>query len=322
MRKFAVIFISYIFPVVVIGYIFLNVTPQSIVLTLSEVQPLWLVLGLVLYIINYFFRSIRFKILIHSRDIPFKDIFQVSCFHSMYNYLLPARTGEFSYIYYLKRLTHTPITEGLSTLLAARMLDLLVTFLFLPFAIFFLQGRISNGYLQVIVVCASFVIFFSFLVVYFVVRGRKSLRMLDRFLAFLKIAERSIVKKIRGKLGEFHISFETICRKRVYFRAFLLTLCIWFSVYGYFFMIIRSLQVEINFWQVVLILIIMVPTRLLPIQGVGNVGTHEIGWGVAFRIFGFSQGDALLVAFNSHVVLLMYVLVLGGYAFLSTRGVS
>lgn len=319
MRKVLNIFFSYIFPVVVIGYILLKVTPQRIYLTLSHVIPVWLLFGFSLYVMNYFFRSLRFKTLIHSRNIGFKDIFQVSCFHSMYNYILPARAGEFSYIYYLKRITNTPATEGLSTLLVARVLDLITAFLFLPIVLFFLRQRISNEYIKLIVMSAGIVLFLAVLLFYFVVSGQKTIHLLDRCMKRFKIAERSVSRKIRRKLEEFHDSFVMIHRKRVYVRAFVLTLLIWFSVYGHFYMIIKALRVEISFWQVVLILMMMIPTRLLPIQGVGNLGTHEIGWVIAFCIFGYSQDDALLVAFNSHILLLVYVVLLGGYAIISTR---
>ena len=124
---------------------------------------------------------------------------------------------------------------------------------------------------------------------------------------------------LRGKLEEFHGSFVMIHRKGIYIRIFLLTLMIWMSVYGHFYFITKALRIDISFWQMVLILMLMIPTRLLPIQGVGNLGTHEVGWVLAFRLFGFTQDEALLVAFNSHIILFVYVVILGGYAILSTR---
>ena len=318
-RKYVNIFVSYIFPLIVIAYILYKVTPERIIHTLREVTFVWLLIGFSLYVINYFFRSLRFKTLIHSKNIGLKDIFQVSCFHSMYNYILPARTGEFSYVYYLKRITNTPVIEGLSTLLVARLLDLITVFLFLPLVLFFLRQRISDDFIQLAVIFAGTVLFISMFFFYFVVSGQRTMKICDRCLRKFDFARLSIWKRFREKLGEFHNSFVMIHKKRIYSRVFIFTLLVWLSVYGHFYFIIRALRVEINFWQVILLLMIMVPTRLLPVQGIGNLGTHEIGWVIAFRIFQFQQDEALLVAFNSHIILFIYVIILGGYAILSTR---
>ena len=67
------------------------------------------------------------------------------------------------------------------------------------------------------------------------------------------------------------------------------------------------------------VVMIMIPTRLLPIQGLGNFGTHEAGWVFAFHLFGYGTGESILIAFNSHIVLLVYVITLGLYAVLTTR---
>jgi uncharacterized protein (TIRG00374 family) len=319
MRKLFNIFFSYIVPVLVVAYILVKVTPQKIVLTLGTVMPLWLVIGFSLYVVNYLFRSLRFQTLIHSKRISLKDIFQVSCFHSLYNYVLPARTGEFSYIYYLKRITATPATEGLSTLLVARVLDLVTAFLFLPVVLFFIRQHISNEHLRLIVIFSGIVFFLCLLLFYFVVSGQRTILFMDRCFRILRITRLHLWQRIRSRLEEFHRSFVMIHRKRVYLRAFVLTLLIWMSVYGHFYFITIALRIDISFWQMVLILMLMIPTRLLPIQGVGNLGTHEVGWTFCFRLFGFSQNEALLVAFNSHIILFVYVVVLGGYAFISTR---
>jgi len=295
------------------------VTPGKIAQTLATVMPVWLLIGFSLYVINYALRSVRFHTLIHSKKLSLKETFQVSCFHSMYNYLLPARTGEFSYVYYLKRLAGIPVTEGMSTLMVARILDLMTAFLFLPVVLFILRRHISGDLTRTIVLVAGAVLFSCALFFYTVVSGRIALSLVDRLFRKLRIARLGLWQSIRGKLEEFQASFLAIHRKRIYPRIFGLTLMIWITVYGHFYCITRALRIDISFWQVVLILMLMIPTRLLPIQGVGNLGTHEVGWVFAFRLFGFPQEEALLVAFNSHILLLVYVLLLGGYAMVSTR---
>jgi uncharacterized membrane protein YbhN (UPF0104 family) len=61
----------------------------------------------------------------------------------------------------------------------------------------------------------------------------------------------------------------------------------------------------------IVVSIIMVPMTLLPFQGFANLGTHEIGWAAAFALFGYPETTALNIAVSSHIVLLLFVLLLG-----------
>lgn len=319
MRKLLHILISYILPAVVVGYIVLKVSPGSIFQTLAQVDPVWLLLGFIIFGVNILFRSLRFKRLIFSQEIDLKDIFQVSCLHTMYNYLLPARTGEFSYAYFLKKLNRISFTEGLSTLLVARILDLMTIVLLLPVVLYSLRDHIPGEHLHVIIIVACMVLLICVLFIALLVKGEKTLRIVETIGQFFRISRFRVFQYLQKKFEEFHAFCLIIHKNRIYLPLICLTCFIWLSVYGYFYCIAQSLHIQISFVQMILILMIMVPTRLLPLQGVGNVGTHEIGWVFALRIFGFSQEIALLMALNSHIILFVYVISFGLYAILSTK---
>jgi hypothetical protein len=68
----------------------------------------------------------------------------------------------------------------------------------------------------------------------------------------------------------------------------------------------------------VVVSIIMIPMTLLPLQGFANLGTHEIGWVAAFRLFGYSANASLNIAISSHIIMLLFVLTLGLLGYLAT----
>ncbi len=319
MRRVFSVFIGFVFPSILVVYIILKISPQKILAALGNVNVMWLGLGLLFYFINYVFRAMRFRSLVHSQKVSFGDMLKVGCFHSFYNYMLPLRAGEFSYVYYLNRVTGTPAMEGLSTLLVSRVMDFISVLLFFPVVLFFLRGQLSSEFTRTIAIFAGGVVVLVVLLFFFVVRGRNMIQVLDRLMEKMRLSQSRLWQTVRHKLGEFHQSFATIHTRRMYLQLLPISLLIWLSVYGTFYLVIRALHVQINFWQVVLLMIMMVPTRLLPLQGVGDLGSHEIGWVIAFRIFGFPEEEALLVAFNSHVIIFVYVLVLGLYAIASVR---
>ena len=109
-----------------------------------------------------------------------------------------------------------------------------------------------------------------------------------------------------------------------YGRLWGLTLSIWLCVQTNFYLITLGLGVRLSFFQVVVISLIMVPLTLLPLQGFANLGTHEIGWVAAFRVFAMPQDAALSLAVGTHFILLVFILLLGGIgaALLSRSGTS
>ena len=73
--------------------------------------------ALVVMLISNFFRAYRKKILVGSDRIGMGDMFLVAMIRNAFNMVLPARTGELSYIYVLTRRFMFPLEIGVSTLM-------------------------------------------------------------------------------------------------------------------------------------------------------------------------------------------------------------
>ena len=52
---------------------------------------------------------------------------------------------------------------------------------------------------------------------------------------------------------------------------------IWLCINSNFFLITLGLGYDFNFFQIVVVSIILVPVELFPIQGFANLGAHELG---------------------------------------------
>ena len=57
---------------------------SDIITTLAGINPLYLIAGFVLYVCCYFFRALRFHILL-NREIGIRDLFNIVCVHNMAN---------------------------------------------------------------------------------------------------------------------------------------------------------------------------------------------------------------------------------------------
>jgi uncharacterized protein (TIRG00374 family) len=107
-----------------VAVLFTQISPGDIVKTLYQINPFYLLMGFFLYIGCYIFRSMRFYYLL-NRKITVKDLVAVVCLHNFFNMVLPVKTGEFSYIYLVNKHYNRTIGEGITTLLIARIFDII-----------------------------------------------------------------------------------------------------------------------------------------------------------------------------------------------------
>ena len=68
----------------------LQIKISDIITTLAGITPLYLIAGFVLYIGSYFFRALRFHILLNG-EVGLRDLFSVVCVHNMVNNILPTQ---------------------------------------------------------------------------------------------------------------------------------------------------------------------------------------------------------------------------------------
>src|SRR4030042_6450647 len=87
-----------------------------------------LIIGLVLEFSIDIFRTIRQNLLLGEDRIRYGDMFLVTLIRDAFNMVLPARTGELSYIYVLKRKFKIPVEVGVSTLAIGLIFDLIIIF--------------------------------------------------------------------------------------------------------------------------------------------------------------------------------------------------
>lgn len=301
------------------AYIIARIGIDEIVRTFSGVSYPILLAGFGLFFLNYFFRSLRFRQLVVFRNVKLLPMFKISCYYMALNYLLPARSGELSLPYLLKKREDIPVSQGVAVLVVARALDFLNVALFLPFVVILMWGGVGRqllpatlGFFGLLAVCLSLLLLFTF-------RGETSLSVARKLLSALHVARFRVVEVLLDKLRDLQNSFRTIHFKNVYPRLFGLTVAIWLCVYAYVYLVITSFGTSITLLGAVLVVLFMVPTRLFPIQGVGNFGSHEVGWSAALLLLGLSHERALAVALSSHIVILVYILVLVVVAHIALR---
>jgi uncharacterized membrane protein YbhN (UPF0104 family) len=107
---------------------------------------------------------------------------------------------------------------------------------------------------------------------------------------------------IQRKIHEIAEDFYAIKARKTYFPVTVTSLVTWITIYWMFYAFLRGFGIEISFLKVVFGSTIAVLANALPISGIGNWGTLEIGWAAGFLMVGLSKEKAIATGFGVHIV--------------------
>lgn len=296
--------------VVLVWLLLREIDIKSLWETINSI-PLWgFSGGLLIYLTYYIFLTLRFDMLIHSQKTPFINLFGITSVHNMLNNLLPARSGELSYIYLMKKRFSLGGSEGVATLLVARLMDFIAIFSYFILASLVILKIDST--LVLIVISSAFLLILLLLLLYLQ-------NMVDRLVLFLEktsSGSTSIWSTIADKGRSVSASIKTMSAGGQYIKSFVLTAFIWGLRNYMLYFIIISMGVDIGFWQVVFAATAMFIVVSLPLQGIAGFGTLETGWTAGFMFAGLAKETAISTAFSFHMILIVYTVLLGSLGFI------
>lgn len=313
------ILFSTLITVVLLFILFTQISLRDLLTLLIRIDPLYALLGGAAYFLATLFRALRFRWLIHSKEISLDELFRISVFYHLSLMVLPSKLGELSYPYFLNRIGGFTITEGLASLIAARVYDffaILVIFLFssLGFQNLFKVNLFVVLFLTLLLILFILVIFFY----------------MDRLLILFSNLFGKIFKTIRKeesktslwvqkKIHQTSEDFSAIWAKKTYVAVALTTLGSWLMIFLTFEAFLLGFGVELSFLKMIFGSTVAVITNALPIGGIGNWGTHEAGWAVGFLMTGLPKEQAIATGLGVHILVLITCAFLGFVSWLTLK---
>ena len=306
--------------IVLLAILLSQVNIADVVTTLVSINPLYLVAGFLLYACCYFFRAVRFRILLNGK-VGLRDLFRIVCVHNMVNSILPARTGELSYIYLLKKVHQRTIGDGVATLVVARMFDVVVIVVFFLLSLQFTRDTPSalvhsawvGGLVIVALVSLLALLLYS---------GRSLFNSMKSLFETFHLVRWHLGKYLLAKAEETVESFGRIKSPGLfkYFQLLLVSCGIWLSLYLLIYLLVVGMGISVGFFAVLFASTFAIISTVLPVQGFGGFGTIEGTWTIGFMLVGLSKADAICSGFGYHVVSILYFSIFGIYGFLGLKG--
>ena len=302
--KLLTIFIT----IVLVAILLSHIQISTIIITLTGVNVIYLLMGFALYVLSYFFRTLRFYILL-DKKVCLKNLFSIVCVHNMTNNLLPARTGELSYVYFLKKTHNISIKDGVATLLFARIFDFIAICLIFIISMSFLTN-VPEMILQIKWIVVMALLLTIVVMGVFIFYCEKAINLLKFY--FYDIAKIKLVNKLFTQLYEISRRLNTQGNKKIAY-TFSLSFMIWFSSFLMGYLIITDMGIQLDIWALLIGLTFTVLISILPVHGVGGFGTMEGAWPVIFISLGVGKELAISTGFAYHIVIIIFTLLTGIY---------
>ncbi|MGM0365704.1 MAG: lysylphosphatidylglycerol synthase transmembrane domain-containing protein [Actinomycetota bacterium] len=307
------------FGIFLVWYLLNQVEVSRIVEAFINIYKPTMILGLSMMFFDGFLRGYRSKILIGSERIRLIDLFFVSHIRNAFNMVLPARTGELSYVYVLKRKFKFPIGIGASTLAVALVFDMVIVFSLIVISIIIVGiNRYAVSSTTVMLIAAALlaasltILFFLSKIVGVVIRA------INWILVKTNWGKNKVISYLYKKLVETNQNIEVIQSRKIYWKVYLLSVMIRLVKFSIYYFMIHALMRpmgygfgQLNYWVIFLATAAAEISAVLPTHALAGLGTYEFAFVAVFTMLGFSEDIAIIVGFNYHIINLVFTVILG-----------
>jgi glycosyltransferase 2 family protein len=272
-----------------------------------------LLAGFVCYGLAFYLRALRLRLLL-PRDQSVRHLFPIVLIHYAALNIIPARLGELSYFYLLKKVNNISTGRSVSNLLLARVFDhITLSFLFLSVSIFMhfpsqwfrlLSFAVSAGLLLIIG-----------LLLLMLAYKETCLRGIQRLATRLRLAHHPLMARILAEMEQVVAAFQDVQVKHHVVKILSISLGIWLCVFGSNYFCFRAFQVHLTYAEVMFSSMCIIFLKLFPLQILSGFGIHETTWVVIAHSLGVAKDIAITSAVGSRVVSLIYLALFGLYGF-------
>ena len=278
---------------------------------LSGANIVYISLGFVAFLIAYLLRALRFHGLL-GRRIGKSALFSVICIHNSANEIMPAFTGEFSYVILLKKLHGVAAGKGIASLVVARVFDIAVISLFFIAA----SANVKDApdiIMGMIWIVAAFAIVIITMLFGLVRYGSRFLGIVKRTASMVGASRSGLFRYISRKSGDVVRSFGEMGLDSVAWEVAIISLLIWAFSYLATYLLLRAFGVYLGVSETIIVISLTSLLPLLPVRGVLGFGVTEATMSVLLIVFGVAKDFAIAASFGIHIVGLVFVFLLGAY---------
>ena len=318
MKRFYKI-LSLIISLIVVYFLLRQVSVGDIQIVLTNIKLEFLFAATFIYIGMNFGRVYRFYFLLREK-INFLKLFNIGFAHALISGIMPARMGELSYIYYIRKSGKVDMGSNLASLFVSRVFDTLAVIVLMLLSLMFISQDVSNIQ-QVIILSLIGLVLVLALFVALIIWQSKIIWLLSFIFSLFRLNNISWGNKLLLKIQEAIISVGQVRQPKLFLQTISFTALIWMLNSLMFLAIALGFGLEMNFWQAVFIGGLPALAGIIPFYTVGNVGLFEGSAVLGLVLLGFNKEIAIGFSFILHATQILIALIPGiiSYIILSKK---
>lgn len=305
---------SLILSLAILYFLLRQIAFQDIQLVLKNIQLEFLLAALGTYLLLSIFRTLRFSLLLNGK-IGFWKAANITLAHNFINSLLPARTGELSYVYYVRRSGLVGLGSNLASLFLSRIFDFLLVIILMLLSLAFLAGSILDLQRLVMLGVIGLALILA-LILSIIFWETKIIWFFQFIFSLFRINRLPIGEKILIKLREAVAAMGQLRERRLFLKSAGWTLLIWLLIFFRTLLIAWGFGLEINFWQAIFIGGLPTLASIIPFYAIGNFGIFEGSTVLAMVLLGFSSDLSISFSLLSHVAAILIAAIPGVFSYL------
>lgn len=291
-----------------------QISMTDLVKLFSDLSYRWIAVGVLFYLITNVGRAFRLQLLLPNQVTYFHKLLPIVVAQSMFNNILPARTGEFSLLYFLKKYEAVPLDGGGVALIVARVVDYLAVAVIFIFAALVSLGDILEDVsltTNIIKAVLAVMVVTVMLLISTVWWGQKILALIELLIDRFGLTPSQSIAFVLKTLRRIIAALIALHSWRRYVLVSLWSLGLWFTTFAWFYAFLRAIGVNTTFLSTIVGSTFAVISKAIPFISVGGIGPHEAGWTVGFILVGFDKTTAISSGFAVNILTLLTSIILG-----------
>lgn len=278
--------------------------------TLKSIDPIIAILAFFLYALTLVVKAFRFRFILNNK-IGVKKLFSIVSIHSFWNNILPFRSGEITYLYMINEEKNISNGENVTSLLLARVFDLLIVVTFFLISGFFIFRQDSVFFKSVSLTLMMSILVSGTIILWSVVFYRNKLSKFFSGLSFKNLW----LNKFSRIISETFLALNQIRDVRKLFIFTILSLFVWVCDTLFVWVILLSAGFHFSIIEAAFIGVFPALASLIPINLIGNFGAFEGAVAGGFVLLNISIVNAFNLSFILHIQTLLFSFMLFIFTF-------
>jgi len=293
-------------------FLLAQISLQTLVDLFTHVNILGVALGAGVYMLTNVIRAWR---VVQICDRPLADTWPLltpTLASSFGNNVLPARAGEPIFVWAAHERLGLSWGASSAVMIIMRVFDTMMVAVIFVFAAVVTGAAASSLILWVISVALGGAVIVTALLPWF------GGYLVNLFVAAVRLTRRAkLVAFLEHEGARAADAFKQLRAPRIYAGVVLSSLAIWLMIFGWIFMLMRSIGIEVRLDQSILGSTFGILSKAVPFSSIGGWGAHEVGWTAGFMLIGFPSSLAISSGFAVNTLIILTSAVCGLPAWLS-----